>query len=90
MQKNMRDVIKRMNGSAAILNSSVTPSHGKSTSSFGASPGNVVGLNENVKTVDKVNNDDMVKESIVDTEGKKTVSVRSKVILYVADSMFHE
>ena len=68
MQRNMRDVIKRMNDSAA------TPSHGNSINTFGASPGNVVGLNE---SVGNVINDDMAKESNVEfTEGMKTISVR--------------
>ena len=67
MQRNMRDVIKRMNDSSAILDSDATPSHGNSTNTFGASPGNVVGLNE---IVGNVINDDMAKESNVEfTEG---------------------
>ena len=75
MQSNMRDVTKTMNDSAAILDSDATPSHGNSTNTFGASPGNVVGLNESVKTVENVINDDMAKKSIVDTERKETISV---------------
>ena len=95
MQRNMRYVIKRMNDSAAILDSDATPSHGNSTNTFGASPGNV-GLNE---SIGNVINDDMAKESNMEfTEGMKTISVRRdleqvkvrpKVILYVGDSMFH-
>ena len=66
MQRNMRDVIKRMNDSATILDSDVTPSNGNSTNTFGASPGNV-GLNE---SIGNVINDDMAKESNVEfTEG---------------------
>ena len=95
MQRDMRDVIKRMNDSAAILDSDAMPSHGNSTNTFGTSPGNV-GLNE---SIGNLINDDMVKESNVEfTEGTKTISVRQdleqvnvrpKVILYVGDSMFH-
>ena len=76
MQRNMRDVIDRMDDSAAILDLDATPSHGNSINTFGASQGNAVGLNERVKNVDNVINDDMAKESIVDTEGKETISVR--------------
>ena len=90
----MRDVIKRMNDSAAVLDSDATPTHGNSTNTFGASPGNVVCLNE---SVGKVINDNMAKESNVEfTEGMKTISVRRdleqvnvrpKVILHVGDCL---
>ena len=70
----MRDVIKRMNDSAAILDSNATPSHGNSKNTFGTSPGNVVGINE---SVGNVINDNMAKESNVEfTEGMKTISVQ--------------
>ena len=72
--KGMRGVLKRMNDSAAILGSDATPSHGNSTNTLSASPGNVVGLNE---SIGNVINDDMAKESNVEfTEGMKTISVR--------------
>ena len=72
----MRDVIKRMNDAAAILDLDAMPSHGNSTNTFDASPGNVVVQNERVKTVDNVINNGMAKESIVDTERREMISVR--------------
>ena len=68
MQRNMRDVIKRMNDSSAILDSDATPSHGNSTNTFGTSPGNV-GLK---KSIGNMINYDITKESNVKfTEGKR-------------------